>query len=115
MLSSKALTTLVEKLEGNPFAKVVTMIRELLEKLKQEAAAEAEHKAWCDEELKKNKLKRDKLTIDQKTLLAEIEVLASSIETMGAKIKTLIDEQAELTKAMAASTEQREKEKAANM
>jgi len=113
-LSSKALTSLAEQLEGNPFAKVVTMIKELLQKLKEEAAAEAEHKAWCDEELKKNKLKRDKLTIEQKTLLAEIEVLASSIETMGAKIKTLIEEQAELTKAMADATEQREKEKAAN-
>merc|ERR1719310_2489305 len=78
-LSSKALTSLAEQLEGNPFAKVVTMIKELLQKLKEEAAAEAEHKAWCDEELKKNKLKRDKLTIEQKTLLAEIEVLASSI------------------------------------
>merc|ERR1719310_515998 len=114
MLSSKALTSLAEQLEGNPFAKVVTMIKELLQKLKEEAAAEAEHKAWCDEELKKNKLKRDKLTIEQKTLLAEIEVLASSIETMAAKIKTLIEEQAELTKAMADATEQREKEKAAN-
>merc|ERR1719310_1934214 len=111
-LSSKALTSLAEQLEGNPFAKVVTMIKELLQKLKEEAAAEAEHKAWCDEELKKNKLKRDKLTIEQKTLLAEIEVLASSIETMAAKIKTLIEEQAELTKAMADATEQREKEKA---
>merc|ERR1719428_548694 len=114
VLSSRSLTAMAEQIAANPFAKVVTMIKDLLKKLKEEAAAEAEHKAWCDEELKKNKLKRDKLTSEQKTLVAEIEVLAAKIATMGEKIKALIEGQAELTQAMAEATKQRGKEKADN-
>merc|ERR1719424_2769690 len=61
-LSSEALSSLVVQLNGNPFDKVITMIKDLVAKLKEEAAAEAEHKAWCDEQLKANKLKRQKKT-----------------------------------------------------
>merc|ERR1719217_826863 len=78
------------------------MIESLLAKLKEEAAAEADHKAWCDEELMKDKLQ------------AKIAVLASSIEGMGKKIEQLIKEQAALTTAIAEATEQRTREKAEN-
>ena len=43
----------------DPFGKVIEMIKNLLTKLKVEAADEATHKAWCDKELKKNKLRRN--------------------------------------------------------
>ena len=33
------------------------MIETLLQKLKEEAAEEADHKAWCDEQLKERGLK----------------------------------------------------------
>merc|ERR1719160_2200448 len=90
------------------------MIEQLLEKLKEEAAAEADHKQWCDSQLKANKLKREKKTSEAEKLTAEIEQLASQIETMGKQIAQLLDDQAALTKAMAEATEQREKEKATN-
>ena len=89
---------MAEQIAANPFAKVVTMIADFLKKLKEEAAVEAEPKAWCDEELKKNKLNRDKLTFQQKMLIYEIEVLLAKFSTMAANIQTLIDEQAELSK-----------------
>merc|ERR1719498_1323001 len=54
-LNSKTLSTLATEISANPFAKVVDMIKTLLAKLKEEAAAEADHKAWCDKELKDNK------------------------------------------------------------
>jgi len=91
------------------------MIEVLLERLKAEAAAEAEHKAWCDEQLKENKLRREKKTAVVEKLMAEITELGSQIETMGAKIETLVKEQADLTRAMEEATKQRTKEKAENM
>merc|ERR1719482_1566162 len=61
-LSSKALAELASQISENPFAKVIEMIKTLLARLKEEVAAEADHKAWCDEQLKNNKLKREKKT-----------------------------------------------------
>jgi len=98
----------------NPFAKVITMVEDLLEKLKAQAAAEAEHKAWCDEQLKENKHKRDAKTIAVEKLTAEIQKLEGEIATMGEQIDTLIQEQADITKAMAEATSVRQKEKAEN-
>merc|ERR1719277_2946975 len=94
--------------DENPFAKVIGMIEDLLARLKEQAQAEAEHKAWCDEQLKENKHKRDAKT-------AAVEKLAAEIADMGAQIDVLIQEQSELTKAMADATEIRQKEKAENL
>merc|ERR1719316_2495159 len=113
-LSSRTLAEAANQLSANPFAKVIDMIKSMIAKLKEEAAAEAAHKAWCDEELKKNKLKRDKKSSKKALLTAELNELTASIETMGKTITTLIKEQAELTKALKDATEQREKEHAKN-
>merc|ERR1719359_480765 len=113
-LSSRTLAVAASDMAANPFAKVVDMIKSLLAKLKEEAAAEADHKAWCDKELKENKLKRNKKTADSEKYMAKIAVLASSIEGMGKKIEQLIKEQAALTTAIAEATEQRTREKAEN-
>merc|ERR1719379_237910 len=90
------------------------MIEDLIAKLKEEAAAEAEHKAWCDEQLHNNKIKRDKKTAQVKKLTAEIEAVTEKIGAMAKKIATLAKEQAELAKAMEEATAQRTEEKATN-
>jgi len=108
------LQTLVEQMAGNPFDKVIGMIKGLLSKLKEEAAAEAEHKAWCDGQLKANKLKREKKTTKVNKLTATVDALTETIARMGEKIATLSQQQAELTKAMAEATAQRQAEKATN-
>merc|ERR1719221_856946 len=90
------------------------MIKALLARLKEEASAEAEHKAWCDEQLHNNKLKREKKTSRVNMLTADIVETTENIESMAGKIKTLAEEQAGLAKAMAEATEQRQKEKAEN-
>merc|ERR1719171_1761394 len=113
-LSSETLARFAAEAAGNPFAKVIEMIKTLLEKLKEEAAAEAEHKAWCDEQLKENKLKRNKKTSTVNNLLAEIEGLESDIATMSEEIDTLVEEQASLAKAMKEATAQRAAEKSKN-
>jgi hypothetical protein len=114
LLSSSDLKNLAAQVESNPFDKVITMIEDLLAKLKEEAAAEAEHKAWCDEQLHNNKIKRDKKTAQVNKLTAEIEMKTEEIAAMAKKIATLAKEQAELTKAMEEATAQRTQEKAMN-
>merc|ERR1719326_183451 len=113
-LSSRSLNALAAKMESSPFAKVIGMIEELLAKLKQEAQEEAAHKEWCDEQLKTNKMKRDKKTASVERLSAEQESLDGQIKSMGEDITTLVQEQADLSKAMKEATAQRDAEKAEN-
>merc|ERR1719201_1823699 len=114
-LKSKTLAAFAAKLtESNPFDKVVTMIEDLLAKLKDEAASEADHKAYCDKELKKNKLKREKKTAEVEGLQAEIEEKTAQIQDMANKISTLAEEQAALREEVAEATKTRGEEKAAN-
>jgi len=114
-LSSGVLAEAAAEIAKNPFAKVIDMIKALLTKLKEEAADEADHKAWCDKELNKNKLKREKRSSKVNTLTAEVEELDSSISSMAATIAELSKEQAELAKAMSDATELRGKEKTKNL
>jgi len=113
-LSSETLKNLATQIEGNPFDKVVQMIKDLVAKLKEEAAAEADHKKWCDEQLHDNKLKREKKTSKVNKLTSNVEALTEDIAGMTKKIATLAKEQADLTTAMSQATAQRQKEKATN-
>jgi len=113
-LRSEVLATLAQQMAANPFAKVIDMIKSLLDRLKEEAASEADHKAFCDEELRTNKLKREKMSSAAARLHAEVEEKAMVVAKMADKIAALSQEQAELRKSMAEATETRQKEKAAN-
>merc|ERR1719253_804914 len=108
------LQSMADAVASNPFDKVITMIKDLVAKLKEEAAAEAEHKQWCDGQLKANKLKREKKTTKVNKLTATVESLTETITSMGEKIATLSKEQAELQTAMSEATAQRQNEKATN-
>lgn len=114
VLSSKNLAAFAIQAAANPFEKVIGMIESMLAKLKAEAAAEAEHKAWCDEQLHNNKLKRNRLTDTVSKLIAEIEEKSADIATLGSEIDTLVQEQADLAKAMDEATTFRNKENAEN-
>ncbi|CAK0903489.1 unnamed protein product [Prorocentrum cordatum] len=116
-LSSHTLAVLAQAMGSaadNPFAKVVTMIEDMLEKLKAQAAAESDHKAWCDEQLKENKHKRDAKSTAVERLSAEIQKLAGEIADMGQDVDARVKEQAELTQAMVDATQIRQKEKVEN-
>jgi hypothetical protein len=114
VLASVLLKDLASEVESNPFDKVVKMIEDLVAKLKEEAAAEAEHKAWCDEQLHDNKLKREKKTSQVNKLTANVEALTEDIASMGKLIARLIKEQSDLQKAMSEATSVRTEEKATN-
>eukprot|EP00929_Paragymnodinium_shiwhaense_P032588 TRINITY_DN18032_c0_g1_i2.p2 TRINITY_DN18032_c0_g1~~TRINITY_DN18032_c0_g1_i2.p2 ORF type:complete len:700 (+),score=346.23 TRINITY_DN18032_c0_g1_i2:131-2101(+) len=113
-LRSSVLLQAAQQVGDSPFGKVIEMIESLLAKLKEEAAAEADHKAWCDDELQKNKLKRDEKGSAVAQLQTETEKLAANIAGMANEIKTLSEEQSSLAKAMNEATSFRFKEKQEN-
>jgi len=114
-LGSKELATLAAAAAAAPFEKVIGMIEDMIAKLKQAASVEAEHKVWCDGQLKANKLKRNKKTGTVDKLVAQIEGFEASIVDMGERIKELSAEQAELAKKMAEATELRKADKTQNL
>jgi len=113
-LGSDRLSLLAVKVESDPFAKVIQMIKGLITKLKEEAAAEGAHKAWCDEELKQNKLTRDEKTQEVDMLNAKVDEINAAIDKLEADIASNTAAIAELDKTMKEATEVRQKEKAKN-
>mmetsp|Transcript_138033 Transcript_138033/g.385062 ORF Transcript_138033/g.385062 Transcript_138033/m.385062 type:complete len:665 (+) Transcript_138033:95-2089(+) len=113
-ISSKVLANAAADMAENPFAKVVEMIKELLDKLTEQASSEADHKQWCDGELKANKLRRNSATTAVERLSAEVEELAAKIAAMAAELATLSKEQASLATAMTEATVFRQREAAEN-
>merc|ERR1719169_46852 len=112
-LDSPVLAALATKVAADPFVKIRKLIQELIERLLQEAADEANHKGWCDKEfgkayqardtkaeavtslntaLSENEAKRDKLTEQIAKLTKELDELTASLE---ATTKIRNDESAE--------------------
>lgn len=113
-LKSMMLTTLAGQVEADPFGKIKTLISELIGRLTQEAADEADHKGWCDKSINKAKSTRDDKseTIAYLNTLLERKEIARDkttdrINTLTAEISDLEDVKAKFTKA-------REDEKAEN-
>jgi len=113
-LHSKRLTLLSEKLAADPFAKIRGLIDDMITKLLEEANADAEKEGWCDTEMGKSKVTRNKLS-------EEIDGLDAAIEDGKATIMKLTQEMADLSKdiedldaEMTESTELRTAEKAKN-
>merc|ERR1719310_2658528 len=59
---SKLLALIAGKANSDPFVKVKKLIRDMIQKLMEEANEEATHKAFCDTEMGTNKQTRDKKT-----------------------------------------------------
>jgi len=114
-LSSKVLSTFAREVAGNPFAKVIEMIKGLIATLEEEAQAEAGHKAFCDQELAKNKNKRETKSSEVAQKTATVELYQNEIQVLGTDIATLAKEQQELTKSMQEATEERNQEKKENL
>jgi uncharacterized coiled-coil DUF342 family protein len=113
-LHSKRLALLSEKLAADPFAKIRGLIDDMISKLLEEANADAEKEGWCDTEMGKSKVTRNKLS-------EEIDGLDAAIEDGKATIMKLTQEVADLTKdiedldaEMTESTDLRTSEKAKN-
>merc|ERR1719379_1022011 len=113
-LNSRVLMQLAVRVDADPFVKVRKMIKELIARLQAEAAEEAEHKAWCDEELSTNEQTRKEKTEAVEMLHAEIDELEANIAKMTEEITGLQKAIADLDKAVKEATEIRQAEKAKN-
>merc|ERR1719171_3301605 len=116
VLGSRVLSTLAMNIESrdDPFKKVTKMIEDLIAKLLAQAAAEASHKGWCDEELSTNHQTRKEKTAAVEKLYAEIDELQASIAKLKQDIAALTEEVAALMKAMAEAEKLRTAEKEKN-
>jgi len=78
---------------GDPFAKVKSLISNMIEKLLSEAEADATEKAYCDKEMAETEAKK----ADKE---AAVEKLSTSIDSMTAKSAKLKGEVATLQKSL---------------
>jgi hypothetical protein len=92
------LSTLALKVGEDPFVKIKGMIQDMIEKLLEEEADEANHKGYCDEEISKTVKDRD-------YRLEEIEALHASLEELNAREEKLTLTKAELEEAVKSLSE----------
>merc|ERR1719281_1350828 len=113
-LDSRVLSALAERVTADPFKKVRKMIQDLITKLMEEAAEEADHKAWCDTELAANEQTRKEKTDQVEMLHAEIDELTAEITKLAQEITELTEAIAAIDAAVKKATALREEEKAKN-
>lgn len=111
---SKGLQLLAEQISADPFAKVKKLIDDMITRLLEEAEEDAKHEGFCDKEMGKSKITRNKLTEDIDGLDAAIEEGKATIQKLADDTATLAQEVEDLTKSMTEATDLRKSEKETN-
>merc|ERR1740121_2197785 len=99
---------------ADPFAKVKKMIDNLIARLLEEANEDAKHEGFCDVEMGKSKVTRNKLSSDIDGLMASIDDGKATILGLTQETAQLSKQIADLNLAMKEAAELRAKEKATN-
>merc|ERR1719388_656438 len=97
----------------DPFAKVKGLIADLIQRLMDEAAAAATHKAWCDKETAETTAKKDDKEADLAKLNTKIEQADARSKQLKEEVATLQKELAELAATQAEMDKMRAEEKEA--
>jgi len=97
-LHSPVLSTLATKVQSDPFVKIKGLIQELIERLLQEEADEADKKGWCDKEIAAAKKDRD-------YRLRDVDEKHSSLESLNARLAKLGETKIELQAALTSLTD----------
>jgi hypothetical protein len=113
-LKSPTLAALALKLKADHFVKVRTLIKDLIERLEAQAAAEATHKDQCDKDMKEAITQRDEEQAKMERENAAIETNKVMIKELEERITELKQKIADAKKALREATELREAEKAEN-
>jgi len=85
----------------DPFVKVKGLIEDMITQLTEEAAAEAQEKAYCDEQLAKTKAKKEELDDDIEKLTVKSDQATSKSAKLKEEVQELESELAALTKLQA--------------
>jgi len=85
----------------DPFAKVKGLIEDMITQLQEEAAAEGQEKAYCDEQLAKTKAKKEELDDDIEKLTVKSDQATSKSARLKEEVQELESELAALTKLQA--------------
>merc|ERR1719164_95864 len=88
-LKSTLLMSLATKNAADPFAKIKKLIQELIERLLQEAANEANQKGWCDKATADATQKRTYAADEIEGLNAKMAKLEALSAKLGEELKTL--------------------------
>merc|ERR1740130_1223220 len=113
-LHSNKLSLLAQQVSANPFGKVTKMIDQMITRLLNEANEDAQHEGFCDKEIGKSKVTRNKLSEDIDGLAAAVEDGKATIMSLAQEISTLTQEVADLDASRDQATKMRTEEKAAN-
>jgi len=115
----KAMSLLAQRVEAasmlgaDPFAKIKGLIQEMIEKLEEEAAKEAAHKAFCDKEMSETKAKKEDKESDLEDLTTKIDKATAKIAKLTEEIATLEEELGAIAKAQQEADKIRMEEKEA--
>jgi len=113
-LHSHDLALLAQKLAADPFAKVKKLIDSMITRLLNEANEDAQHEGFCDKEIGKSKVTRNKLSEDIDSLEAACDEGKANIMHLTEEIATLTKEVADLDASVEEATKLRTEEKATN-
>jgi len=113
-LKSNTLAMLASKAAADPFVKIKKLIQELIERLLQEAADEANHKGWCDKEFGKAKQARNTKAEAIKDLNNAMAENEAKRDKLTEEIQILTIELAELNDSLSKITKERSDESAEN-
>merc|ERR1719265_1064668 len=113
-LKSDEIAALAIRMKEDHFVKVRGMIKDLVAKLKADASAEADQKAWCDSEMEKSTSARDENIGAMEGDLAHKTQAEAKLERLTEEIQQLAEEVAELKKSLNESTQLRGQEQAEN-
>merc|ERR1719253_788698 len=97
----------------DPFAKVKSLVTDMIATLESEAEADASQKAWCDKETAETTAKKDELTAEKEKLSTKIAQKKSASAKLKEEVATLQNELASMAKAKTDADKLRQEEKAA--
>jgi len=112
--NSRVLEFVASRANSDPFAKVIGMVKNMIQKLMEDANDEASHKGFCDTEMGTNKVTRDTKTALVSKLDADIEEYTAAIGKLVQQIRQTSMAIAEIDVAMGKALEERQAEKAKN-
>jgi hypothetical protein len=98
---------------GDPFAKVKDLISNMIEKLQNDAGADASHKAYCDKSLSESEAKRDEQRADAEKLSTKIDQMVARSAHLKEQVASLQKSLAEITSSQLAAANMRREEHSA--